>query len=300
MNSDYIATVINSTIRSATPVMFAALASGICSQVGVFNIGIEGQMLVGCFASIVVNYFTGSILLALLAGILSGALVGLLLAILQVKYKAADIVVGTSINILMNALTSLLLFFFFGVKGVFSHPDLVPMRRINIPFVKDIPFIGRALGNLTILDYLSYLVAILLFVFLYKTVSGFKVRSIGINKEATESLGLKASRNQILLVAFSGALCGLGGSALAMGQVILFTENMTSGRGFIGMAAAMMGQSHPLLIILSSLIFGVAQSVGVAMQVKVPSQLTMAVPYIVTILVLALTGLKRKVDFKEG
>lgn len=300
MNSDYIATVINSTIRSATPVMFAALASGICSQVGVFNIGIEGQMLVGCFASIVVNYFTGSILLALLAGILSGALVGLLLAILQVKYKAADIVVGTSINILMNALTSLLLFFFFGVKGVFSHPDLVPMTRINIPFVKDIPFIGRALGNLTILDYLSYLVAILLFVFLYKTVSGFKVRSIGINKEATESLGLKASRNQILLVAFSGALCGLGGSALAMGQVILFTENMTSGRGFIGMAAAMMGQSHPLLIILSSLIFGVAQSVGVAMQVKVPSQLTMAVPYIVTILVLALTGLKRKVDFKEG
>lgn len=294
MDSNYLASIINSTIRSTTPVLLAALGSAICSQVGVFNIALEGQMLIGSFTAIVVNYLTGSVFLAVLAGILAGALIGAIVAILQVKYNAADMVIGTSINLLVGGLTSILLFIILGVKGSFSSPDLISLKKINLPFIKDIPFLGRIFENLTIIDYASYLVAILIFIYLYKTVSGFRVLSIGINKEASESLGIKAIRTRMIVVIISGALCGLGGTVLSMGQVTLFTENMTAGRGFIAMAAASMGQNHPLYAIVSSLFFGAAQAFGVAIQNIVPSQLTMAIPYIATIIALAIFSKKSK------
>ena len=117
MDSNYLASIINSTIRSTTPVLLAALGSAICSQVGVFNIALEGQMLIASFVAIVVNYLTGSVVLAVFAGIISGALIGAIVAILQVKYNAADMVIGTSINLLVGGLTSILLFIVLGVKG---------------------------------------------------------------------------------------------------------------------------------------------------------------------------------------
>lgn len=287
MDSNYLASIINSTIRSTTPVLLAALGSAICSQVGVFNIALEGQMLISSFIAIVVNYLTGNALLAVIAGVLSGALIGSIVAVLQVKYKAADMVIGTSINLLVGGLTSILLNVILGVKGSFSSPKLISLKKINIPIIKDIPFIGRVFENLTMIDYLSYIIAIVIFIYLYRTVSGFRVLSIGVNKEAAESLGIHAIRTRMLVVIMSGALCGLGGAVLSMGQVTLFTEGMTAGRGFIAMAAASMGQNHPLYAIVSSLFFGAAQSLGVALQNTIPSQLTMAIPYISTIVALA-------------
>jgi general nucleoside transport system permease protein len=294
MDMNYLAVIINSTIRSTTPVLLAALGSALCSRTFVFNIALEGQMLIACFVSIAVNFFTGSVMLAVLAGVLSGTLIGAIVAVLQVKYKAADMVIGTSINLLVAGLTSIMLFLIFGKKGQFRSPQLVSMDKIQLPFIADIPFVGRIFENLTLLDYMAYVIAILLFIYLYKTVSGFRLLSVGINKEASESLGIKAVRIQMLAVIVSGALCGLGGTILSMGQVTLFTENMTSGRGFIAMAAASMGQNHPLYVIVFSLFFGAAQTLGAALQNFIPSQLTMAVPYISTIIALAVVGKRTK------
>lgn len=292
MDSNYIASLINSTIRSTTPVLLTALGSAICSQVGVFNIALEGQMLIASFTSIVVNYLTGSTSLAVFAGIISGTLIGFIVAFLQVKYKAADMVIGNSINLLVAGLTSILLFVILGVRGGFSSPDLIALKKMNIPLIEAIPFVGRALENLTIIDYISYVIAILMYIFLFKTVSGFRVHSIGINKEASESLGINTLRTSMAAVIVSGALSGLGGTVLSMGQVTLFTENMTAGRGFIAMAAAGMGQNHPLYIIVSSLLFGGAQTLSVSLQNIIPSQLTMTIPYIVTIIALSAFGYK--------
>lgn len=286
MNSAYIASIINSTLRSTTPILLAALGSAICSRVGVFNIALEAQMLIACFFSIAVNYYTGSVVLSVAAGVLSGALIGLIVAVLQVKYQAADMVIGTSLNLLVQGGTTFLLYLFFGLRGVLNDPKLVSLTKINLPVIRDIPFLGRALENLTILDYLCYVIAILLFIYLFKTVSGFRTLSVGINKAAAESLGTKALRIQMRTVVLSGALCGLGGTALSMGQVIMFTENMTSGRGFIAMAAANLGMSHPLLTIFSSLFFGLCQGIGVALQNVIKSQLTLTIPYIATIVAL--------------
>ena len=132
------------------------------------------------------------------------------------------------------------------------------------------------------------LIAIVLFVYLFKTVAGFRTLSVGINKSAAESLGTKATRIQMEMVTLSGALCGLGGVVLSMGQVTMFTENMTSGRGFIAMAASSLGMSHPLLVIASSLFFGLCQGIGLALQNVVKAQLTNTLPYIATIAALVL------------
>lgn len=290
MNTSLLAVIINSTIRSTTPVLLAALGSALCSKVGVFNIALEGQILIGSFVSIVVNFYTGNVYLAVLAGILSGSLVATFVSVLQVKYKAADMVIGTSLNLLVSGLTSILLFTLLGVKGSFSNPKLVILPKINLPIISSIPFIGRVFENLTIIDYMAYIIAILTFIYLYKTVWGFHLQSVGENKSAADSLGIKSLKIQMLTVIVSGALCGLGGCVLSMGQVILFTENMSAGRGYIAMASASMGQNHPILVIISSLFFGFCQALGVSMQNVIPSQLTLAFPYIGTIIALSLFG----------
>ena len=286
MNSAYIASIINATLRSTTPILLAALGSAICDRVGVFNVALEAQMLIATFVSIAVNFFTGNVLLSVLAGVASGALVGLVVAILQVKYKAADLVVGTALNLLVGAITTFLLYLVFDLRGSLIDNRLIPLTKINLPVIRDIPFVGRMLENLTIIDYLCYVIAIILFIYLFKTVSGFRDLSVGINKTAAESLGTKATAIQMRMVVLSGALCGLGGVALAMGQVIMFTENMTSGRGFIAMAAASLGMAHPLLTIFSSLFFGLCQSIGLALQNVIKAQITTAIPYIATIVAL--------------
>ena len=143
---------------------------------------------------------------------------------------------------------------------------------------------AKRVGKFNIID----IIAVILFVYLYKTVAGFRTLSVGINKAAAESLGTKATRIQMEMVILSGALCGLGGVVLSMGQVTMFTENMTSGRGFIAMAAASLGMSHPLLVIAASLFFGLCQGIGLAIQNVVKSQLTNTLPYIATIVALVI------------
>ncbi len=283
----YIAQIINSIFRSTTPILLVALGSAICGKVGVFNVALEGQMLIGCFVSIAVNYYTSNVLLSVLAGSAAGVLIALIVAVLQVKYEGPDMVIGTSVNLLVTAITSYLLYMVFGVRGKLADSRIVPLDKLNIPWLAD-TWMGKALADLTILDYTCYVVALLIFIYLYKTVQGYRVLSVGLNKSAAESLGTKGTKIQMLVVAASGLLCGLGGVALAMGQVTLFTENMSAGRGFIAMAAASMGMNHPVITIFSSLFFGVCQALGTALQGYIKSQITMAVPYIGTVIALVI------------
>lgn len=283
MDANFIVSVLNSAIRSTTPIMMAALGSAICNRAGVFNVALEGQMLLGAFAAIAVNWFTGSVALSILCGIIAGGVIGALVGVLQVRYKAADMVVGTSINLFVGALTAILLFILFGVKGSFKDPLLLSLPKIQLPILSKIPYLSGLLRNLTILDYLSYAVAVGMFIYLFKTVWGYHLISIGVKKEAAESMGLHSQRSQIMAVMVSGLLCGFGGVVLSMGQVTLFTENMTAGRGFIGMAACNLGRSNPALIILSSLFFGFCDAFASVAQNSIPSQLTQSIPYIATI-----------------
>lgn len=291
MQLNYIAQIINSIFRSTSPILLVALGSAICGKVGIFNVALEGQMLIACFVSIVVNYFTSNVVLAVLAGILSGGLIALIVAVLQVKYKGPDMVIGTSINLLVSALTSYLLYIMFGLRGKLADKRIVPLDKINLGPLKG-TFVGRMFADLTIIDYSCYIIAILIFIYLYKTVQGYRVLSVGLNQKAAESLGTKGVRIQMITVVASGLLCGLGGVALSMGQVTLFTENMSAGRGFIAMAAASMGMNHPIITIFSSLFFGICTALGTALQGSIKSQITMAIPYIGTVVALVVFSKK--------
>ena len=294
MNSVYIASLINSTIRMTTPILFATLGSAICTRVNVFNIALEAQMLIATFFAIVVNYYTQSVMLSALAGVLSGMLLAMLVAFFQVKLKARDMIIGTSINLLVASATSYMLYTIIGTRGTLQGNNMVSLPKINPGIFSRSSFLESVFANLTILDYACYIAAILLFIYLFRTVWGFHLLSVGINKTATESLGTKAERIQILSVVASGALCGLGGVALCMGNVTLFTEAMTSGRGYVALAANMLGQAHPLAVIASSLFFGMALAMSRAMQNIINSQITVSFPYIATILIMAIYGVRTK------
>jgi simple sugar transport system permease protein len=286
MDAKFIFAIFNSAIRSTTPIMMAALGSAICNRAGVFNVALEGQTLIGAFAAIAINWFTGSVTLSILGGVIAGGVIGALVGALQVRFKAADMVVGTSINLFTGALTAILLFILFGVNGSFKNPALLSLPKINIPLLSEIPYVSTLLRNLTIMDYLAYVVAAGMFIYLFKTVWGYHLISIGVKREAAESMGLHSQRVQIMAVMASGLLCGFGGVALSMGQVTLFSEGMTAGRGFIGMAACNLGRSNPAIIILASLFFGFCDVFASIAQNSVPSQLTQSIPYIATIIAL--------------
>lgn len=294
---NYVAVVINSTIRMTTPTLFVALGSALCSRAKVFNVALEGQMLVGAFSAIVANYATGSVPLSILAAIMVSMLLSFVVGFLQVQLKGSDMVVGTSVNLLASGATTFLLYVIFGVKGVFTSTKLVGIPKIRLPLVDGVPVLGTIFSQLTLLDYLSVVVALGMWFFLFRTVAGFRLRAVGMNQDATVSLGINAIRTKIAAVLFSGVLCGIGGSLLTLGQVTLYTENITAGRGFFAMAAASLGRAHPLGVVLSCFSFGFAEAIGFALQNSaVKSQLTMAIPYIVTVVALSLSSGKLRAD----
>jgi general nucleoside transport system permease protein len=288
-DANYLAVVFNSTIRMTTPILFVALGSALCNRVFIFNIGLEGMMLVGAFASIVANFYTGSLLLSVVFAMVASMLVAWVAGIFMVKFKGAMLVVGVSINVLVSGLTTFLMQIVFGSKGAFVNSALVSFPKINVDFLRPFPILFTMFGSLTYLDLGAFLLAIVLYFFLFKTVTGFRMRSVGINKPAAESLGIKADRMQILTVVFSGLVSGLGGCLLTMGGVTMFAQNITAGRGFIAMAAGTLGAAHPLGVIASSAFFGFAQSMANMLQnTSISSQLTMALPYVATVVALAM------------
>ena len=283
------AALLNSTLRMVAPILLAALGGALCSRVGIFNVGLEGLILIGAFSAIVGNYFTGSILLAVVFAAGVTMLFSLLFGYLSIHLQANAIVVGIAINFLALGLTTFGLRAIFDVKGAFYDKDMTGLPKIDIPVVKDIPFLGEILSGHSVLVYLSFIIAILLYFFLYRTVLGFRVLAVGMNKVAANSIGLKTNSIQYLAVLMCGILCGMAGAQLSLGQVTMFTEGMTAGRGFIALVATMLGQSHPIGILGSSFLFGLMDALSVRLQgFSLPTQFTAMLPYVITILAMFL------------
>ena len=290
MNDLYLAAVINTTFRYTTPVLFAALGSLFCTKAAVFNVALEGQLLAASFVAIVANYYTNNAFISMLAGVGAGAFIAWIVAVFQIKWKVRDMVVGTAMNLLVQSITAFLMQIIFGSRGTVQGFGMVPLTKINPTFLKFSPFLYRMFEDLSTIDYLGYIVAIIIFLYFYKTVSGFHHLSVGISGTAADSLGINSQRIQIRAVVISGILCGFGGVVHAMGNVTVFAENMTSGRGFIAMGAASMAQSHSLVAIASSLFFGTMLSLSKTLQGYINSYFTEAIPYLCTVLAITIYG----------
>ena len=251
--------------------------------------------MVSAFFSIVVNYYTsGNIILSILAGVASSMLVSAILAYFIIKLKASPVVVGMAINTMSGGLTTYLMYVFFKTKGLFQDPSLVGLTKVAL-FSDSFPELAKMFYGLTYIDYLTWLIAILIYVFMYKTVLGYRIRAIGINQEAAKSLGTPVEKYQFITMTLSGILCGLAGCLLSMGSVTLFIQNITSGKGYIAMTANNLGKSHPIGVALSSLFFGICQSVGSFLQqTSLKGQITGAIPYVATILASVVSSIRYK------
>jgi ABC-type uncharacterized transport system permease subunit len=268
--------LIWSTIRLSTPLILAALGGMFSERSGVINIALEGMMLAGAFTAAAVTYAAGNPWIGLIAGMGAGFLIAAIHAIACIAYRADQVVTGTAINILMIGIPGFLSGAFFlssGSTPQIAKEQLIPWAPIYIAFA---------------------LVPIAWYV-LYKTPFGLRLRSVGENPEAADAAGVRVARMRYAGVLLSGALAGIGGAYLSIGQSSLFTRNMTSGRGFIALAALIFGKWRPVQTMLACLLFGFTEAVTIQMQgvVKLPSgddipvQFIQMVPYILTIVVLA-------------
>lgn len=268
--------LIWSTIRLSTPLILAALGGMFSERSGVINIALEGMMLAGAFTAAAVTYAVGSPFVGLLAGMGAGMMIAAIHAIACIKYRADQVVTGTAINILMIGVPGFLSGAFFLSSG--STPQ-IPKEQL-IPWTP----IVMAVALVPVAWYV-----------LYKTPFGLRLRSVGENPEAADAAGVPVARMRYIGVLLSGVLAGIGGAYLSIGQSSLFTRNMTSGRGFIALAALIFGKWRPVQTMLACLLFGLTEAVTIQMQgvVKLPSgedipvQFIHMVPYVLTIIVLA-------------
>ncbi|MGA9227264.1 MAG: ABC transporter permease, partial [Mesobacillus sp.] len=238
-----------SAIRMVSPILLAALGGALCARVGIFNVGLEGLILAGAFSAIAGNHYSGSVLVAVLCGIAGSVLVSLIFGVVTIKFQANPIVAGIAVNFLVLGLTTFLLRALFDVKGAFYDKNMEGLPKWDLPLIENIPVVGNLVSGHSPLVYLAFLAAILLYIFLYKTVAGFRLLAVGKNRSASKSMGLKVTAIQYGAILMSGVLCGLAGTQLSLGQVTMFTEGMTAGRGFIALVAMMLGQSHPIGIL---------------------------------------------------
>ncbi|MGH4030737.1 ABC transporter permease [Actinomycetota bacterium Odt1-20B] len=280
--------LFHSALLALTPILLAALGGAVCERAGVFNIGLEGMMLIGCFGAVTGSWFTGSAWLGVLLAALASAAYSLVLAVGSITLRGDAVVLGVALNLLAVGLTGFLLRTVFGVQGTFSDPELAGLDPVGL-------HLGPVLSGHSALVYVSWAAVAVAAVFLARHPWGLRLRGVGEAPDAAATLGVSPAKYRYAAVLASGALCGLAGAQLALGNVTLFSENMTAGRGWIAVVAVMLGRAAPLGVLLAGLLFGVAEAVGFRLQGKgLPQQAADAAPYVVTLVALFLSTARRR------
>lgn len=282
-----------SILRVTTPILFASLAALISNKAGVINIGLEGIMLTAALMGVVTSAFTQSALIGVICAVIAGILLSLLLAYFSLNLKSDIILTGIALNLLASGGTVFLLYLVAKDKGISISLKSMIVPEVNIPLISEIPVLGSILSGHNILTYLALLTVLLVYIFLYKMPLGLKIRAVGENPNAADSVGISVKRIQYLALALSGALAGLGGAYMSMGYVSWFSRDMTAGRGFIALAAEAMGRGTPFGTLIASLVFGFADALSNVMQsLRVPAEFVQMIPYATTILGLVLYSVK--------
>ena len=277
------------SVALAIPLIFGSLGGLLCERSGVINIAIEGQLLFGAFSAAVAGSLSGSPWVGLLAAVLGAGLVSLVLAVFSIAYRVNQVIVGVVLNVLVSGLTG---FLFATVleadAGVFNSPPRLP--RFAVPVLSDIPVLGPILFEQSVIGYMMYATVALVWVALYRTRWGLRTRAVGEHPKAADTLGVKVNALRFRNVLVGGMIAGLGGAFYTLVSVSAFTRDMTSGAGYIALAALIFGRWNPIGALLASLLFGFAsnlQSILSFLGTPVPSQFLAMLPYVVTILAVA-------------
>ena len=298
---EYLASVFNSTLRQMTPILLVALCAGVCSKVKVFNIALEGTLLTSAFFAYLTQYFTHNILLSVIVAMCVAMLMTFIMSFFIVRLKGQSMIVGMALNTFALGFTTFLLSMIFHTKGTISDPSVKGLPKIALPIIKDIPVVGTMFSSLTVVDYAAFILAIVMYIIMYKTVIGFRLRAIGINESAASSLGIDVAKYQIVATTLSGAMIGLAGCLLSLGSVTLFIQNISSARGYVALAANNLCKGHPLGALLSSALFGFTKALAQVLQNSpIKQQILECIPYIATIAAMAIYNVIMKRRAKAG
>ncbi|MDD2959578.1 MAG: ABC transporter permease [Lachnospiraceae bacterium] len=288
----------NSILRATTPILFATLASGVAAKSGICNMALEGILLFSALFGVIFSSVTHSFLLGILLTMVVGGCIGLFMAFFILNMKTDEILAAIAINLIATGGTVLLLLAFSGDRGSSTSITNVSAPVLVIPFIQDIPFIGKILSGQNVLTYLALIMVVVMHLFIYKTPLGLKIRAVGENKNAAESVGISSRKIQYISLVLSGVLCSLGGYFLSGGYMNMFTKDMSAGKGFIALAASSMGGDTPIGGFLVSMLFGAAQAFANMMQLTtIPVELIQMIPYLTTLIGLAIFSyivMKRK------
>ncbi|MEN6435965.1 MAG: ABC transporter permease [Anaerolineaceae bacterium] len=286
--------LINGMISAATPILLSALGGSLTYYAGIFNIAMEGMMLSGAFFAVLGSYYFQSWPLGILFAIVGALIMALFFILFSIILKMDEFVTGIGLNLFSLGVTTYLLRQIFKVKGAFADPSIVPIPRVTIPLIEDIPVLGKILSGQNLIIYVTIIVTILVYYLVFKTRFGLRLRAAGYNRTCLDTSGVSADRIRIWSLLICGVLCGLAGAFLSLGYVTLFSENMSAGRGWISLAAVILVSGNPLGIALISLLFGFSDGFGLFMQSVLPSQFTSMVPYVATLIALFVYSVQRK------
>ena len=276
--------ILHSGIRLATPYLFAALGETVAQRTGVLDLGVEGIMLMGAISAFYVVFETGNLMLGILAAIFVGALMGVLMSVISVTYQAEQGISGIGLYLFGLGLSSLLFRVLIG-----SVVSVTGFQELHIPVLSDIPVIGEIFFQHNLLVYAAYLMVPVVWFLFDKTTLGLKIRSVGQNPQAADSLGVSVNRVRYFGVIFGAAMAGVAGASLSIGTLNVFQENMTNGIGFIAVALVYFGGWRPLGVLFGSLLFATVSALQIWGQViglNIPSDLMVMLPYVLTIVVL--------------
>ena len=277
--------ILASGIRLATPYLYAAIGETFGQRSGVLNLGVEGQMLLGAFAAFYVTVLTENLWLGMLAAVIVGAVMGLAMAFVSITLQAEQGISGIGFYLFGLGMSDLLFHKLLGtVQTVSSFP------AIHIPLLSDIPVLGEIFFSQNILVYGAFALVPMAWFVLNKTTLGLKIRAVGENPQAADSLGVSVNRVRYFTVTLGGILSAIAGASLSVALLNVFQQNMTSGMGFIAVALVYFGGWRPLGVLLGALLFSMVNSLQLWVQVlgiPIPSDFAVMMPYILTILALA-------------
>ena len=284
-----------SVIRVTTPIIFAALAALVTNKAGVMNIALEGIMLMSAFFGTVVSAYTQSAFCGVLVAVLAGVAVAMIMAAFSFRLKADLILTGIAINTFASGATVFLMYVICNDKASTSRLPSCNVPSVEIPVIRDLPVIGEILSGHNLLTYLAFISVFIVYILIYKTSLGLRIRAVGEKPDAAQSVGVKVMRIQFAALFLSGIFAGLGGAFMSMGYMSFFSRDMVAGRGFIALAAQNMGGAAPLGTLIASVIFGIADALSNMLQtLRVPAEAVQMQPYLLTIIGLVIYAVSTK------
>ncbi len=277
-----------SVLAGTTPVMLATLAANIVTKSGIFNLAIEGTMLICALAGVLGSAFTQNLWIGAIIGVAFGILISYILGYFALIMKGPMNSCGVAINLTAAGGTVFVLATITGSKVTSSSLNSLTFPKVNLPLIENIPILGEILSGHNLITYLGWIFAILTWVLLYKTKLGRNIRAVGENELAAKSAGINVQLMKFTTLAMCGVFCAFGGMYLSMGSLNSFTADMVAGRGYLALAMDAMSQGNPLVGWISSMLYGFSDTITVYLQLysELDLKLISAFPYIFIIIVL--------------